>query len=55
LRDAFDTTHVFLAWSAIVLIPVHLGGALYHHFIRRDDILKRMLPSTTVTSLQAAE
>lgn len=40
----FATTHVVLAWSAIVLIPIHFVGALYHHFIRRDDVLTRMLP-----------
>ena len=55
LRDNFDNVHVFLAWSAIVLIPIHVGGALYHHFIRRDDILKRMLPGIAATTLQAAE
>lgn len=55
LRHSFDQIHVFLAWSAIVLIPIHVSGALYHHFIRRDDILKRMLPGTRVTRLQAAE
>jgi cytochrome b561 len=45
-REVFDTTHVWLAWSAIVLIPLHVGAALYHQFIRRDDVLLRMLPGT---------
>ena len=40
----FGAAHVFLAWSAIVLIPIHIGGALYHQFIRRDDVLLRMIP-----------
>lgn len=44
----FGAAHVFLAWSAIALIPIHVGGALYHHFVRRDAILKRMLPGTRV-------
>lgn len=38
------TVHIYLAWSAIVLIPIHIVGALYHHFIRRDEVLTRMLP-----------
>jgi cytochrome b561 len=42
----FGAAHVFLAWSAIVLIPIHLGGALYHHFQRRDDVLRRMFPGS---------
>ena len=24
--------------------PVHVGAALWHHFIKRDDVLRRMLP-----------
>ena len=30
-----------LVWMLIVL---HAGAALYHHFVRRDDVLRRMLP-----------
>lgn len=44
LRAAFDNIHVVLAWSAIVLIPLHVAAALYHQFIRRDDLLWRMIP-----------
>jgi len=28
-----------------MLILVHAGAALYHHFVRGDDVLTRMLPS----------
>ena len=48
LRHDFGNIHVYLAWSAIVLIPLHVAGALYHQFYRRDDVLKRMLPGTEV-------
>ena len=47
-HEFFETTHVWLAWSAIVLIPLHVAAALYHQFIRRDDVLLRMLPGTRV-------
>ena len=47
-HEAFESVHVFLAWSAIVLIPIHVLAALFHQFIRRDDVLKRMLPGTRV-------
>jgi cytochrome b561 len=47
-HETFETVHVFLAWSAIVLIPLHLGGALYHGLLRRDDVLKRMIPGSTL-------
>jgi cytochrome b561 len=36
--------HALLAWSAIVLVPLHIAGALYHQFIRRDNVLARMVP-----------
>lgn len=34
-------------WSAallLVMIVMHVGAALHHHLIRRDDVLDRMLP-----------
>ncbi len=40
----FAVTHVYLAWSAIVLVTIHIAAALYHQFIRRDVVLGRMLP-----------
>jgi cytochrome b561 len=49
LRHDFGTIHVILAWSAIVLVPIHVLAALFHQFVRRDDVLKRMLPGTKVT------
>jgi cytochrome b561 len=47
-QHGFATVHVYLAWSAIVLIPIHVAGALYHQFVRRDHVLKRMIPGTRV-------
>ena len=35
--------HVFLGWSVLVLFVLHFGGALYHHVVRRDPTLQRML------------
>ncbi len=43
-HDTLESVHNTLAWSAIVLIPIHVAAALYHQFIRRDDLLWRMLP-----------
>ena len=43
-HEAFETAHVWLAWSAIVLIPLHVGAALYHQFVLRDRLLARMMP-----------
>ncbi len=38
--------HVFLSWTLLALIGVHVAAALYHHFGRRDRVLQRMLPSS---------
>lgn len=35
--------HSPLAWVLTVLIIGHIGMALIHHFVMRDDSLKRML------------
>lgn len=37
--------HEVIAWSATALLVGHAGAALYHHFIRKDEILRRMLPA----------
>ncbi len=39
----FGETHELLAYFAIALIALHVGAALYHHYIRRDGVLRRML------------
>lgn len=48
VHELFQNAHVLLAWSAIVLLPIHVAAALYHHFLRGDDVLRRMVPGATV-------
>lgn len=36
--------HEALGWSIVALASVHAGAALWHHFIRKDNVLRRMLP-----------
>jgi cytochrome b561 len=45
-HEQWENIHTVLAWSAIVLAPLHIAGALYHQFIRRDGVLKQMLPGS---------
>lgn len=35
--------HIFLGYSILVLFVLHIGGVLYHHVLRRDATLMRML------------
>lgn len=46
LYAALVTTHGVLAWSLGVVAIVHLLAALKHHFMLKDDVLRRMLPFT---------
>lgn len=44
LKELAHGVHEFLAWTLIALLLAHIAGALKHHFIDRDDTLRRMLP-----------
>lgn len=35
--------HAILGWGAGALILLHASAALYHHFVRKDDTLRRMM------------
>lgn len=43
-HESFETIHVILGWAMAVLVPLHIGAGLYHHFWRKDNVLLRMLP-----------
>jgi cytochrome b561 len=40
--------HNWTGWVIIVTALGHAGAALYHHYIVRDNVLRRMLPSGAV-------
>lgn len=42
-RDA----HGVLGWGLIALLLVHIGAALRHHFLLRDNVLARMTPGVS--------
>ena len=41
----FKAVHFYIAWTLMAVIAVHVLAALKHHFIDRDTVLRRMLPS----------
>jgi cytochrome b561 len=43
LTHLFETIHQWLAYSLIALLCAHIGAALEHHFVEKDNILRRML------------
>ena len=44
LAKQLFTIHRWAGFLVIALVLMHIGAALYHHVLRRDDVLKRMLP-----------
>ncbi len=44
LKALAHEVHEVLAWTIIALLLAHIAGALKHHFIDRDDKLRRTLP-----------
>lgn len=43
LEDIAGRLHLWLAWTLIALVTLHVAGALKQHFINRNRTLKRML------------
>ncbi len=50
LSDQLFAIHRWAGFLVIILVGMHIGAALFHHFIRRDDVLRRMLPRALVKS-----
>ena len=44
LFDAMVAAHGVLAWMLVALATLHILAAFKHHFIRKDNVLRRMLP-----------
>jgi cytochrome b561 len=40
----FHPGHKYLAWTLLALVGLHVAAALWHHLVRRDATLWRMLP-----------
>jgi cytochrome b561 len=44
LSKPLFTVHEIIGLVIAALLVMHIGAALYHHFIRGDGVLRRMLP-----------
>jgi cytochrome b561 len=45
LADTLQAWHLDAAWVLLALVALHVGAALWHHFVRRDRVLRDMLPT----------
>ncbi len=41
-RNLIEGTHEVLAYLTAALVLVHIAGALRHHFVKKNDVLRRM-------------
>lgn len=45
LAKTLMNIHKLLVWILLPLLGIHICAALYHHFVKKDNIMLRMLPS----------
>jgi cytochrome b561 len=45
LGDQLQDWHLDAAWALLALVTLHIAAALWHHFVLRDGVLRRMLPA----------
>jgi cytochrome b561 len=45
LHEVFQVAHEVAAWILAALVLLHVAATIYHWKVRRDDVLRRMLPS----------
>lgn len=50
--DALEGAHTTMASLLAVLIVLHVGAAFKHHFMIRDDVLLRMMPTALAPLLR---
>jgi cytochrome b561 len=43
LAETLTFIHRLMAWTLVAMIVLHVSGALWHHFARRDGTLRKML------------
>ncbi len=43
-EELTQLVHYILGWVMVALLGLHVAGALKHHFIVGDDVLRRMIP-----------
>lgn len=43
LADAIHAWHEWAGWALLALIALHAAAALYHHYVLRDGVLRRMV------------
>ncbi len=45
LADRLLVWHQDVAWALLALVSLHVAAALWHHFVKRDGVLRSMWPA----------
>jgi len=48
IAERLSDIHEYMAWTLIALVVLHATAALWHHFWRKDHVLRSMLPTFAV-------
>ena len=49
MREQLREFHEWIGWTIIAIAALHALAALYHHYVLKDRVLRRMLPSARGT------
>lgn len=44
MRHLLTGAHEWIGWAIVIIALGHASAALYHHYVLRDNVLRRMLP-----------
>lgn len=44
MKHFYGEGHELMAWALAVVLVVHVGAAIRHHVMLKDDVMRRMLP-----------
>ena len=47
MKEFWTAVHYWSSWLMLTLILLHIAAALRHHFLIRDNTLRRMLPGVS--------
>jgi len=46
LFEVMAATHLYAGWAMIATFVIHIGAVIKHHFVAKDDVLRRMTVGT---------
>lgn len=55
LADTLSDWHVLACWVLLAAVAAHVAAALWHHLVRRDQVLVAMLPAVPARPLSRPE